>query len=402
MLRCRVAMQRLWYFTTASPNRGKNFRETDRAITSNCLLVGLRSGQINATINFVVIREHVQMGFVRSVFVNTPIPTFFGVPFAFFVAVQYGISASAILIFIVMLVSTGLGTTLGFHRLFAHRSFATTRSMEWTLMILGCMAGQNSPFYWVANHRNHHRYSDHEGDPHSPHIWAGRRIGFWTGIWHSYFGWLRVNGYEYDALAVKDLARRSDLAWIDRNWFKFFLAGLAIPALIGLVVGQTGYDALIGFLWGGVLRHFIALQVTFSVNSVCHLWGTRPYSTLDDSRNNFLLGVIAFGDGWHNNHHAFPHSARHGFHWWQPDFTWSVILLMERIGLVWDVKRPKLAQDSHELMSDENISSGNSSVDTVGGNPYCSTSGFSFPATQAARHSPLSPASRAATERTCS
>jgi stearoyl-CoA desaturase (Delta-9 desaturase) len=96
-------------------------------------------------------------------------------------------------------------------------------------------------------------------------------------------------------------------------------------------------------LWGGLFRHFVVLQMSFIVNTVCHLWGSRPYDTPDRSRNNFVLGLIAFGDGWHNNHHAFPYSARHGFHWWQPDLTWYAIWLMERIGLAWDVKRPRLS-----------------------------------------------------------
>src|SRR5262245_29126643 len=244
--------------------------------------------------------------------------------------------------FLLMGIMTGLGITLGFHRLFAHRSFATVRPIEWTLMILGCMAGEK-PFFWVATHRVHHRHSDRDGDPHSPHIWAGHRLGLLRGIWHAYFGWLHPYGYSYQLSAVRDLTCRRDLVWIDRHWFLWYLIGLAIPALAGFLIGGTAFDALIGFLWGGAFRHFIVLQMSFVVNTVCHLWGTRAYDTLDRSRNNFLLGLIAFGDGWHNNHHAFPYSARHGFHWWQPDLTWYAIRLMERIGLAWAVKRPRFS-----------------------------------------------------------
>ena len=281
-------------------------------------------------------------GLVQAVFVNTPILALIGAPVALAVAALHGVPAHAIVLFFVMVVTTGLGTTLGFHRLFAHRSFSTSRPVEWVLMILGCMAGQNGPFYWVATHRIHHNHSDHDGDPHSPYTWKGRRLRLLPGFWHSYFGWLHANGYDYAKPAVKDLSCRPDLAWIDRHWFQIYLVGLAIPAAIGYAIGGTAYDALIGFLWGGLLRHFVAMQVTFSVNSVCHLWGTQPYATGDESRNNLFLGIVAFGDGWHNNHHAFPYSARHGFHWRQPDFTWIFIWLMERVGLVWDVKRPKL------------------------------------------------------------
>jgi stearoyl-CoA desaturase (Delta-9 desaturase) len=277
---------------------------------------------------------------LKTIFVDNPTFALVGAPVAAVVAFLHGVPPHARVMFLVMVLVTGLGITLGFHRLFAHRAFATVRPVEQALMVLGCMAGQNSPFYWVATHRAHHRHSDHEGDPHSPYVWGTRRFGFLRGFWHSYFGWLHANGYSYPASAIRDLTRRSDLAWIDRHWFHFYLIGLGIPALAGLAIGGTAYDALMGLLWGGLFRHFALLQVTFAVNSICHLWGSRPYDTDDHSRNNFLLGVIAFGDGWHNNHHAFPHSARHGLHWWQPDFTYSVIWLMERVGLAWRVKRP--------------------------------------------------------------
>src|SRR5262245_40591534 len=207
-------------------------------------------------------------------------------------------------------------------------------------MILGCMGGQNSPFYWVAHHRTHHRHCDHDGDPHSPHIWAGRRLGLLRGLWHSFFNWIRSQGYSYQVSAVAHLTRRPDFVWIDRHWYLWYLVGLAIPELIGFLIGGTAYDALIGFLWGGLFRQFVVLYTQSLVNTVCHLWGSRPYETTDESRNNFLVGVICLGEGWHNNHHAFPASARHGFHWWQFDLTWYVLWLMERVGLAWDVKRP--------------------------------------------------------------
>ncbi len=285
-----------------------------------------------------------RVGLFQTIFVDTPVFAILGAPIAVIVAFQHGLPGHAKVTFALMIVATSLGISLGFHRLFSHRSFATARPVEWTLMILGCMAGQNSPFYWVATHRTHHQHSDHDGDPHSPHIWAGRQLRLLSGFWHSHFGWLHANGYNYPRATVGDLRSRADLVWIDRHWFGWYVLGLTLPALAGLLVGGTVYDALIGFLWGGLFRHFVALQVTFSVNSVCHLWGTRPYDTADRSRNSFLLGLIALGDGWHNNHHAFPYSARHGFHWWQPDLTWYVIWLMERVGLAWGVKRPNPAR----------------------------------------------------------
>jgi stearoyl-CoA desaturase (Delta-9 desaturase) len=266
-----------------------------------------------------------------------------GAAVAVIVAALYGCPTHAVVTLAVMQVATGLGgATLGFHRLFSHRSFATFRSVECILMILGCMAG-SAPFFWIATHRAHHRHSDRDGDPHSPHIWAGRRLGFLRGFWHAYFEWLHSHGYSYPLTSVRDLTRRPDLVWIDRHWFMCYLVGLVIPGLAGFFVGGTAYDALIGFLLGGMFRHFLCLHSEFMLRAVCHLWGSRPYDTADQSRNNFLMGLITFGDGWHNNHHAFPNSARHGFHWWQPDLTWDVIRLMERVGLAWEVKRPRLA-----------------------------------------------------------
>jgi stearoyl-CoA desaturase (delta-9 desaturase) len=240
----------------------------------------------------------------------------------------------------VMAYATGFGVTLGFHRLFAHRSFATSRPVEWALTILGCAAGQSSPFFWVATHRRHHRLSDADGDPHSPHTAAGRRLGWWRGFWHAHLGWLGSGGFGYPTGAIPDLTRRPDLTWIDRHCFMWYGAGLLAPAAVSYVIGGTAYDALIGFLWGGLLRHFLVSHATFCVNSVNHLWGTRPYPTADDSRNNLVTGVLAFGEGWHNNHHAVPGSARHGLRWWQPDLSWWVLWGLERAGLIWRVRRP--------------------------------------------------------------
>lgn len=241
-----------------------------------------------------------------------------------------------------MALVTAFGVTAGYHRLLAHRAFATYPTVERILMILGCMASC-APFYWIAVHRAHHRHSDHDKDPHSPHVWAGRRLGLLSGIWHAYYDWVHTYGPGYKRSTIRDLTCRPDLVWIDRHWLSWYLVGLAVPALLGFAIGGTAYDALVGFLWGGLWRHFIVSQVPLIVNTVCHLWGSRPYATPDQSRNNALLGVLALGDGWHNNHHAFPSSARHGFHWWQVDITWYVIRLMERAGLAWDVKRPDLA-----------------------------------------------------------
>jgi stearoyl-CoA desaturase (delta-9 desaturase) len=264
-----------------------------------------------------------------------------GAVIAVAVAVVYGVPAHAVVGMFVMAYATGFGVTLGFHRLFAHRSFSTSRPVEWLLMVLGCAAGQSAPFFWIATHRLHHRHSDSDGDPHSPHNLDGRPLGWWRGFWHAHVGWVLGRGFGYPAGVVRDLAARPDLAWIDRRWLLWYVLGLLVPALVGYAIGGTAYDALMGLLWGGLLRHFLTIQATFLVNSLNHLWGTRPYATADHSRNNLVTGILAFGEGWHNNHHAFPWSARHGLRWWQPDLSWWVLWTLERAGLVWRVRRPR-------------------------------------------------------------
>ena len=207
-----------------------------------------------------------------------------GAPAAVAVACVCGLPTHAVVGMFALAYATGFGVTLGFHRLFAHRSFATSRHVERALMVLGCAAGQSSPFFWIATHRRHHRHSDDDGDPHSPHTADGRPLTGWRGFWHAHQGWLRSRRFGYPPAAVRDLARRPDLVWIDRHWFLWYTAGLLIPAAVGFAVGGTAYDALLGFLWGGLLRLFLTTQATFLVNSLNHLWGTRPFPTADRSR----------------------------------------------------------------------------------------------------------------------
>ncbi len=247
-------------------------------------------------------------------------------------ALRDGLTYEAHAVTLTLGLLTGLGVTLGFHRLFTHRAFETYRPLAWLLAVLGCMAGQSSLFFWVAAHRKHHRCSDGEDDPHSP-----RRGGFW----HAYAGWLLCRTYAYDPREIPDLVKRRDLAWIDRHTFTWYLAGLLLPAAFCGVAAGSAYQALVGLLWGGLYRQFVVLQFTYLVNSVGHLWGSRDYPTADDSRNNWLLGAVALGEGWHNNHHAFPYSARLGLRWWQVDVPWYLLWGLQRLGLVWNVRLPK-------------------------------------------------------------
>jgi stearoyl-CoA desaturase (delta-9 desaturase) len=199
---------------------------------------------------------------------------------------------------------------------------------------------QGPLFYWVARHRLHHHHSDQEGDPHSPHHHGSGLRGGLRGFWHAHLGWLfqadAPNLYFY----VKDLHQSRLLHWVNFLFPFCAILGLLIPALLGWLMlgGWTG--ALLGLVWGGLVRICLSHHVTWSVNSVCHLWGTRPFPTRDQSRNNCLVGILAMGEGWHNNHHAFPTSARHGLRWWQFDMCYVFIRILVLLGLAWNMKLP--------------------------------------------------------------
>jgi stearoyl-CoA desaturase (Delta-9 desaturase) len=216
-----------------------------------------------------------------------------------------------------------VGITAGYHRYFSHRSYKTGRAFQFALACLGCAAAQKGPLWWAAQHRHHHRTSDTPDDLHSPVT---------HGLWHSHVGWvLSPESDEVDELTVKDLARYPELRWLDRyHW---------VPplALAGLCLLAGGWAGLVwGFCVGGVLSH----HATFTVNSVCHLWGHRRYETGDASRNNLFVALITLGEGWHNNHHHYPGSANQGFRWWEVDVSYYLIRLFACAGLVWDVRRP--------------------------------------------------------------
>src|ERR1043166_5220028 len=235
---------------------------------------------------------------------------------------------------------TGMGITMGFHRLFTHRSFETNRLVKLALGICGSMAVQGPLLKWVATHRRHHQHSDRADDPHSPHQHGGGILGLLRGLWHAHLGWLflpdapNLNRYVGDLMNDKLIRTASALfpVWV--------LAGLIIPTVIGGVLTQSWIGALTGLIWGGLVRIFLVHHVTWSVNSICHIWGSRPFRCGDESRNNFVLGVLCWGEGWHNNHHAFPNSARHGLRWWQLDLSYLAILLLSVLGLAWNVRLP--------------------------------------------------------------
>lgn len=245
----------------------------------------------------------------------------------------WGFSWIDLVAVIVMYTATGLGITIGFHRLFTHRSFETVRPVKLLLAVLGSMAAEGPLLRWVAMHRRHHQHSDQIEDPHSPHRYGEGFRGALAGWWHAHLGWIFKKTAPGLDSYIKDLQRDGILRRVSSLFGLWVALGLVIPALAGGLITGTWRGALLGFLWGGLVRVFLVHHVTWSINSVCHLWGTHPFQTGDKSRNNVICGVLAFGEGWHNNHHAFPRSARHGLRWWQLDLSYLVIRVLELIGL---------------------------------------------------------------------
>jgi stearoyl-CoA desaturase (delta-9 desaturase) len=236
---------------------------------------------------------------------------------------------------------TGHGITVGFHRLFTHRAFKTTRPMRFLWAVLGSMALEGPVIEWVAYHRRHHRYSDAEGDPHSPHIGHGSGIGgALRGLFHAHVGWVLFSDEPAEEERyAPDLIADPVVLFVDRTFILWAIAGLALPFGLGVALTGTVFGGLMGLLWGGAVRIFFLHHITFCINSLCHFFGTRNFATKDESRNLSWLAPFTFGEAWHNNHHAFPTSARHGIGRGELDPSAALITAMERVGLVWDVVR---------------------------------------------------------------
>jgi len=241
----------------------------------------------------------------------------------------------------VMYSLTMIGIGAGFHRLFSHRAYKASPGLRLALVIFGSMAGQGTMFYWAASHRRHHQHSDQSGDVHSPHVKADGELGFMRGLWHSHVGWLfEAEDLEW-AQFVPDLIRDRPVLIANRLYFLWLFLGLVLPAAIGGAITRSWTGALEGFLWGGLVRMFIAHHSVWSINSICHLIGSRPYASGDKSRNNWLVALLTYGEGWHNNHHAFPAVYTSRMRWWQIDLNGMVIRLLKRAGLASDLRELK-------------------------------------------------------------
>jgi stearoyl-CoA desaturase (delta-9 desaturase) len=224
--------------------------------------------------------------------------------------------------------------TAFYHRYFSHRTFRTSRPMQFLMGALACSTGQRGPLWWAAHHRHHHNHSDQQPDLHSPRV---------VGFLRAHMGWfMTTNAFATQRHYVRDWLRFPELRWLNRlDWAPLLLlaggtwvAGAAMEAWapqLGVSGGQL-------FTWGFLVSTVLLYHATYTINSLAHQFGSRRFRTGDDSRNNFLLALITLGEGWHNNHHHYPASARQGFYWWEIDLTWYGLLLLQRVGLIWDLR----------------------------------------------------------------
>jgi stearoyl-CoA desaturase (delta-9 desaturase) len=246
---------------------------------------------------------------------------------------------SDIAIFALMYVVSGLGITVGYHRLLTHRAFQTPKWLEYAFATIGGLAVQGRVIDWVADHRKHHAHTDEEGDPHSPHAGQGAGIrGALRGLYHAHVGWLfSEQGRARPDKYARDLFEDRGMRVIHRNFQWIVLATFAIPFALGYALTQSLHGALTALLWGGLVRVSMLHHVTWSINSVCHFFGTRRFATDDHSTNVFWLALPSFGESWHHNHHAFPRSAFHGLRAWELDPSALVVRALRRLGLAWNV-----------------------------------------------------------------
>jgi len=216
-------------------------------------------------------------------------------------------------------IATGLGISMGYHRLHTHRSYKVPLWLEYFFAACGTLTLEGGPIFWVATHRLHHQFSDQPGDPHSP-----RDGAFWSHVGWILFGETNHNNTRLMSKYAPDLAKHRFYIWLnDYHWIPITVTGLAMWAIGGLPM----------MLWGTFLRVVFGLHATWAVNSATHMWGARRFATRDDSRNTWWVAIISFGEGWHNNHHAHPTSARHGLAWYEFDPSWLLVKVLRYFGL---------------------------------------------------------------------
>jgi stearoyl-CoA desaturase (delta-9 desaturase) len=232
------------------------------------------------------------------------------------------------------------GTTVGYHRYFTHRAFKARRSLRITLAVVGSMALQGPVITWVADHRRHHAFTDREGDPHSPWLFGTTPVAIARGFWHSHVGWMLRHERSNPARFAPDLLADPDIARVNRQFAIWTVVSLAAPAVLGGLISLSWWGALTAFFWAALVRVGVQHHVVWSVNSICHMFGARPWATRDRSTNFWPLAIATMGECWHNLHHADPTCARHGVGRGQLDMSARIIAVLERFGWAYDVRWP--------------------------------------------------------------
>ncbi|API86313.1 acyl-CoA desaturase [Francisella uliginis] len=248
--------------------------------------------------------------------------------------VNYNITA--LLVFVITFSMRTFALTAGYHRYFSHKAFQTSRVFQFILALVGTWASQKGPLWWSGHHRYHHIHSDKETDMHSPK----------NGVFQAHVGWVfEARSDEVDPKFIKDWVKYPEIVWLDKyahESFALYLVGLFIlGSCISYFYPALGTSGLAFVFWGGILSTVLLYHTTFSVNSICHIFGSRDYQTTDNSRNNWLVALITFGEGWHNNHHKFAYSIRNNLKFWQIDITYMILCVLKKLRIVWDFKQPK-------------------------------------------------------------
>jgi stearoyl-CoA desaturase (Delta-9 desaturase) len=266
-----------------------------------------------------------------------------------------GVQLRDIVIAVVMYFVVGHGITIGYHRLLAHRSFRACRPLKLFLVGAGSMAFEGGPIGWVADHRRHHVFSDQSEDPHSPHRFgtgSGARL---RGLWHAHIGWLLKHARTNWSRHAGDLLADRDLVVMNALFPMWCVLSLAIPFGLGWLLGGGLAGALTALLWAGGVRILVLHHVTWSINSLCHTFGDRPFKTTDRSTNLRGLALVSMGESWHNGHHAFPRSARHGLLAGEVDTSARLISLFQRLGWASEVHEPRPEAIARRMVTDSTV-----------------------------------------------
>lgn len=284
-----------------------------------------------------------------------------GVVGAGYLAYRNGVTTVDLVLLLVLYVANVIGVEVGYHRHFSHRAFKAHPAVRALLAILGSASAQGPVLFWVGVHREHHGHTDRAGDPHSPRAASPGALAALRGLWHAHIGWMFQPLPQDFGRKVADLLGDRLIFRLHRYYPLWVALGLLLPAAIGGVIAQSWEGALSGFLWGGLVRVFLVQHATWSVNSICHRFGSRPFDTGDTSTNNPLLLLSSLGGCWHNNHHAFPAVARNDFHWWQLDPCGWFVRLLQLSGLAWDLRAASDRMLANRAASDPSDRQGDSS-----------------------------------------